>query len=364
MINRTFIIFILITAVLSSCFKDNDEIMKLPPRQPGDPETYLMEQSAYGNQMYFNLESNELVAYNDIRDWDLAFGCSDTGYYVLVNPSTNELAAEMGYNFDTLVSPATIENWKWDKADGNPDSTALINWLDYSTDPPTPTEMVFYIDRGYSFDGTNLNHDRGYKKIILSIEDGKYKVRSRDITDMTGANEQIILVEKDPLYHFVHLNLTDGEVYTLEPPKDNWHLLFSQYTGKTPDQQGVYYDYFVRGVLLNREGISALVLDSALQANLKQDTSIVPCMDTSTFFRCISYFDVLELDYSTKLDTIGHLWKDVTVDTETNESFYECDTNLIHLIRTWDDKYFKLRFLDFYNADGIRGYISIEHQQL
>jgi len=341
--NRAPVAILLITMVLlcPSCFVDHDVIIPLPERKPGDPEIFSMPVSIYYNQAYFSLDSGDVVAYNDKLIWDLGFECNLEGWHVVLNAATRMRAANLGHvDFNSVDGLTGSEIWDWDESDGNLDSTAIGQWMDPSTNPPSYFNNVYIIDRGYSQEGNTL----GYKKVqFLGLQDGVYEVR---FANLDGSDDHTVSVEKDPDINFVALSFDNvGSVMSLEPRKDQWDLLFAQYTGYTPDDDGILYPYYVQGVLLNPNGVEALV-------------------DTSHQFQEILYDDIIGFGFSSKQDTIGHLWKDVEVDIETLESVYTVDTTINHIIKGVSGHFYKLRFLNFYNELGEKGYTVFEYQRL
>ncbi|NOZ46880.1 MAG: hypothetical protein GXO79_08865 [Chlorobi bacterium] len=339
---KRFFILIISSLFLYSCFVDNDEIMTLPPRQPGDPQIFLLENSVYSYQSYFNLETNEVTASNEKTSWDLAFECSDTANHILINPATKARLIKLNKTFEEVTSLTGIapESWAWDNSDGELSKTAVGNWLDFSKVPPKAIENTFVLDKGYDESGNRL----GYKKFeLIGFENNSYKIR---FADLNGNNEYTANIPKENNVNFIAFSFNNGgEILNLEPDNNNWQILFSQYTGKTPDDYGHMVDYFVQGVLLNRDGIQAVV-------------------DTIHSFAEIDYELAQTFNYSSKMDTIGHMWKTVSINMETYESTYICDTNRIQIIKTPNNIYYKLRFLDYYNRDGQKGYPSFEYQKL
>ena len=199
---------------------------------------------------------------------------------------------------------------------------------------------MYIIDRGFNQEGNPL----GYRKVqFLDLENGIYEVR---FANLDGSDDHTVYVEKDPDINFVALSFDDGgNVLNLEPRKDQWDLHFGQYTGYTPDENGTLYPYYVQGILLNPNGVEAAI-------------------DTAYTFGEILYDHIPEFGYSSKQDTIGHLWKDVEIDFETLESVYTVDTTINHIIKSVGGQYYKLRFLNFYNELGEKGYTVFEYQRL
>jgi heme-binding HmuY-like protein len=326
--------------LVTSCFKDEDEIITLPPRMPGDPKIATLDESIYDHQVYFNLSNDAVVAMNGILDWDLGFEASENGWHIILNPSTMSRAVSRGTDWDAVTSTGGIpfDDWKWDKSDGNMDSTAIGNWISFETDPPTFTNDVYIIDRGYDADASMLGH----KKVqFTNFENNTYHFR---VADLNGDNEFSASVTKDTSVNFVAFSFENGgETVVLEPNKNDWHIVFTAYTGITM-LSGEPFPYFVRGVLLNPNHIQAV-------------------LDTTHLFGDFTYELVQTFDYDSAMDVIGHEWKYPVGDPMVGIT-YVCDTLLQFVVKTRESDYYKLRFLDFYNSTGDKGYITFEYQRL
>ena len=325
---------------LVSCFKETDQIIPLQERKPGDPKVYDMPVSIYETQAYFSLDSGKVLSYNDKLVWDLGFECSPEGWHIKLNAGTRMRAANRGPGFESVTGLNGSEIWDWDESDGNLDSTAIGTWTNREVNPPTYTGDVYIIDRGYNQSGQQL----GYKKVqFLSLSGNTYQVR---FANLDGTEDHTVAVTKDPMINLIALSFENGgQVLGLEPPKDSWDLHIGQYTGYTPDDDGKLYPYYVQGILINPNNVEAAI-------------------DTSFLFSEIKYEDVPQFGFSTKQDTIGHLWKDVTIDFETLESVYTVDTTKNHIIKSVSGEYYKLRFLSYYNSQGEKGYTIFEFQRL
>ena len=65
-----------------------------------------------------------------------------------------------------------------------------------------------------------------------------------------------------------------------------------------------------------------------------------------------------EINFSDKQNEIGYNWKNWT------GSEYTINTNYTYIIKSVSNRYFKLRFVDFYNSSGERGFPTFEFQEL
>ena len=149
-------------------------------------------------------------------------------------------------------------------------------------------------------------------------------------------------MEKDPAVGFLYFSFDNGGmVKNFEPAWNDYDLLFTQYTTLLYTDIGEAYPYLVTGVLLNRFHVAAAV-------------------DTVHDFASISFETAQGMTYANALDVIGYDWK--RYDFENN--VYTMRPWISYLIRDPQGYYFKLRFVGFYNSDGLKGYPTIEFQRL
>jgi hypothetical protein len=131
----------------------------------------------------------------------------------------------------------------------------------------------------------------------------------------------------------------------LEPLKNDWDLLFTQYTTLLYTNEGDPYPYLLTGVLSNPFLIRV-------------------AQDTLYDFSEIDLTIAQSLTYSTALDEIGYDWKDVVGDVSTGNVSYVVIEGRNYIVRDTEGFYFKLRFTSFYNNSGDKGYPTFEYQKL
>ena len=68
----------------------------------------------------------------------------------------------------------------------------------------------------------------------------------------------------------------------------------------------------------------------------------------------------MKLNYYGALDAIGYDWKFYNF----TSGVYTIRPNLNYIVHGVSGFYFKLRFVGFYNKDGLKGYPVIEYQKL
>jgi hypothetical protein len=334
------LIFIPLVFITTSCFKEDE---KVTPHDPGGVETEVIEMTKdYRYQVYYDLASGEAVATNLKKIWDLSFDCAPGGWKILLNTSNFMLAAKTGLtDFNTVMDTVGL-TWNFDASSGNEDSLAIGKWVDFqgSDSIKIYTDEVYFINRGYDESG-NL---RGLRKIVfLEMTDTSFLIR---YANPDGTDEQYFTVVKDPAVNYVCFSFDEGgKQLNLEPPKDSWDLLFTQYTTLLYTDEGDPYPYLLTGVLTNPHKVTV-------------------AQDTLFDFSVIDYELAGEMEYWDLLDEIGYDWKDIQGDVSSGNVTYVIMEGRNYLVQDTEGFYFKLRFISFYSDEGEKGYPTFEYQRL
>lgn len=315
---------ILAVVGFTSCERDEKAV---PKPLPNDAEhDSLSMGSNYAWQVYYDLETGKMVAKNKKTDWDLGFETAADGFHVFLNSGKSMFVYNThNSNFDAVNDTAgKLKDRSWDEASGNPDSTAIGDW--------TKDKYVYLIDRGYDENGERV----GFKKVqFLKVDASSYEVK---IADINGSNMVQKVIGKDAAYNLMFLSLQASDLVSVEPPKDKWDIVFTQYTHVFYDTEEIM-PYLVTGCLMNRYNTEAV-------------------KDTVNTFDEIN-FDLLQtFTFSKAINTIGYDWKIYS------NNVYTTNPDFIYIIKNRNDLYFKLHFLDFYNATGEKGSPSFEYQKL
>ncbi|HET8572840.1 MAG TPA: HmuY family protein [Edaphocola sp.] len=278
----------------------------------------------YEYQVFYGLRQNAVIAKNLKTDWDIAFENGDEGFHVILNSSKfmaafNTHKAQMQAITDTSGFGKGL---KYDKSDGDPDSTAIGDWR--------PEKPVYLIERGT--DGNA--HPIGFVKLQINAVDANgYDI---SFQSLSGGPEIHARIAKKEGYTYTYFSFDDnGKTVSVAPPDNEWDLCFTQYTVKIP------IPYLVTGVLLNPRQTAA-VMDSMIS------------------------FDKIDLAYAQRKtfsgseDVIGYDWKTYDFDAGS----YTVDANMNYIIQTQDGAFYKLHFIDFYNSQGVKGYPKWEFSQL
>lgn len=311
--------------IIFSFFSCEKEEIAISPHSPGNIQTNQIELGTdYRFQTFYDLGSNSIVSNNLKTEWDLGFESGIDGYHIILNSSIySSLAYVDNVSFYDTISTSNL-TWNWDNPDGNLDSTAFGDYRN---------KNGFYVyDRGFDLDGNS----RGYKKILIdSINDFSYQII---YSNLDNSEPNSFTINKDNSVEFTCFSFDLNNVENIQPPSNEWDLLFTQYTHLYSDTTTPAY--LVTGVVLNSE--------------------VLVAQDKSFSFEEINYNTINQLNFTSNRDAIGFDWKEYNFDA----GFYTVNSNLNYIIKDRQQRYFKLRFTDFYNINGDKGYPSIEIQEL
>jgi hypothetical protein len=223
----------------------------------------------------------------------------------------------------------------FDKSDGNPDSTAIDVWFKITDNDTVSNGHVYAISRGLDDYGNPL----GLVQVIFdSLKNGTYYFRH---APLGGGPVTAAQVSGNNMVHYIWYSFVNSKVVELEPEKNSYDLLFTQYTTMLYTDEGIPYPYLVTGVLINRQGI-------------------LVAKDTTHPFQEITKDLIPDLTFSKTLDVIGYEWKDYSF----SSGVYTVLPNLSYIIRNNTGYLYKLRFIGFYDKNGAKGYPVIEYQAL
>lgn len=316
---KRFLLFLTVLISLFSCEKE--ELPKPLTASPSANTVQVSMGSDYANQLFFELSSGTIVAQNNREEWDLGFECGSEGRHIVLN-SSKFMAMSATDSYDlAAVNTQTSTTWKYDNAAGKEDSSAFYNW---------ELNRVYIIDRGNTLTGQPIGK---VKMQVTAYSETSYTIRWATIDALDFAT---VTMEKDDDYNFIFLSFTTGNSVDIEPPKTAWDLCFTSYTY-------VFHDgtpYLVTGVLTNR------TLTRAIRSNLD--------------FTSVNYTYASSLMYSTDLNVIGYDWKTYDFDLGT----YIIQFDHVYVLKSVEGRYYKLRFLDFYDQSGNKGAPSFELQEL
>jgi len=317
-------IILLLAFLFTSCLKKENP---LPPLESGDIETVQIEIGyPYRNQVYYSCETNKTLKTNTKYDWDLSFECSPTGFHILLNTAKGEFMTNKGNIPFSSVNSITGVNWDWDLPNGNLDSTVTNNWKG--------TNNVYILNRQFNENGSHL----GYKKIqFISVSNTNYIFRH---ANLDGSNEKTDTIIKNPNLNFIHFSFqNNGKTLELEPNKNNWDLLFTNHYHKFSN---LPMPFVLTQVLINKHN------------------GVIVSESNTNNFNSITLKDTGENIFSNDWNVIGYDWK--TRNSQDNS--FTIDPNKSYILKTINGFFYKIRFVDFYNSLGKKGYPKFEIQRL
>lgn len=308
--------------LLLACRKEE---IAIPNHNPGKVITATVDMTKdYRWQIYFDLKTNSVVGKNRKKAWDLGFETSATGFHVVINSSKFMTVYNTGETDFATVSTIAGEQLN-DAVSGNFDSTAIGDWRN--------TKPVYIIDRGFDVSGVDCGK---VKFQLLAYDDNSYTIQFANLDNTAHQNKTI---KKDSLYNFTFLSFDQGgKIVNIEPPKATWDLCFTQYTDLIPNGNDKIL-YLVTGCLLNRYKTQATTT-------------------TQDKFENINALSINNTSLSSAINTIGYAWK------ERINEVYVIDVKKNYIIQNHEGILYKLRFIDFYNNQGIKGNPKFEFQEL
>ena len=307
-------------SIVCSCEKEE---LPVPAHDPGNIITSNVKmESNYRYQLFFDLETNTMIQQNLETTWDLGFETSETGNKVILNSAKYMKAANTLQDNFTSINDTVGYSFNIDMPSGSLDSIAIGNWS---------TNNVYIIDRGFNELGAHL----GFSKIqFLAVNTTAFTIH---FSNLDGTNAISMDILKDNNFNFTFLSLSGG-IVSVEPPKADWDISFTQYTHYFYNNQATY---LVSGCLGNRNKVEIA------QAFNKD-------------FTALTLNDINNYTFSTNINTIGYDWKEYSFATGSYTVF--SDKN--YIIKSTEGKYYKLHFIDFYDSNGIKGTPTFEFQEL
>lgn len=317
----------------TSCFEEDKRVT---PHVPGDELTVELNASIYDTMQYFDCSSNQVVRAYGNKEWNLGFETASDGWHILLNSAPNYYIRHTGEtDFDALTTIPNGYEWIFDRPDGDPDSTAIDNWVNFTETDTSYTNEVILLGR---YDGINYSVIKKFAFTYVDAE--KYEFR---FSNLDGSEDIHFSIEKDTTVQYIYFSIADEGSVVPQVSKTDWDLLFCQYSTILFDDDGTPTPYSVRGVLLNSFGVEVAV-------------------DTTMTFAEITLADIENLDYNNRLDIIGHEWK--SFEGAVSKGDYVVNPDINFFIRDFAGYYYKLRFINYYNNLGQKGYPVFEYQQL
>lgn len=379
MIMKKFIAYTAAAMILAACSKnDNPTPAPSPTPTPTPPVSIDGAEvkaevggATMPNAVFVNLLDSKQTAVK--RDaWDLGFYCGDDDYRVVINnslqmavkplesiditePQTEDANVKVDMNVD--ASNAYVDSpfghLKGDKkglgtaidaiaakAVGN--RVYLVN-MGYAVETKVP-------ESGYDAEGAH----RGWKKIRITRVGKNYKLQYADLADSTAKS---IIVKKDPKYNFVYVSLATGKEVKVAPEKSSWDLCF---TPRTIYATGpaMFLTYEESETKINTSKIY-FAIDLVL-TNYLGGTRAAQVMGTAEDYAAytLAKAKAANLDDPKLANAmeIAANWRNVFDKITFSDRFY--------VVKAASGNYYKVKFTNFINEKGQRGYPVFEYKLL
>ena len=302
------------------------------PPAPGGLLTAGMG-SDYRTTLYFDLSSGEFVQSSDRDLYSLSFSSDENDTAVFLNSFNFMFAKASGdTNFSAVSDTVGGVQWTYDYPDGDSKKTALRKMVNKDGEV---SKEVFVLDMGYDAD---LNRLPFWKVQLHSYNADGYRIR---YGPLDGSTSSWAYVERKDGYRRVMFDFLSAQQLQFEPLRQSWHLCFTQYSDYDLTTEGDTVPYLVRGVLLDGERVSAAMVE-----NLSWDE--------------INFETAVSMAKVRDANKIGYDWKRYDFDALG----YVIEPDRIYILDAGLEGLFKLRFLDYYNDEGERGYARFELEGL
>ena len=304
--------------VLFSCEKEE---LPIQPHIPGNSEVNQISLLPdYSRQVFYHLNKNETVSENTKTDWDLLFYENNEEHHIILNSSTYAKSASVDLEFDSEINISELD-FISDSPEGINSGLSITNI--YS--------KTIVVDRGFNLNGTQ----RGYKKFnILEINNEYIDLI---IANLDNSQYEEVRILKELGKEKYTYSFDDG-VVSIFPEDMSWDLLFTQYTHIFNDGT----TYLLTGVLTNYLN------------------NVTVSIDTINEFNLINFSDIDNYNFSSNQDFIGYGWKNYN----HSSGVFTIIENINYIIKDVNGFYFKMRFIDYYNESGEKGYPKFEIQKL
>jgi hypothetical protein len=332
-------ILISILILLSGCFKKEDAIT-LPIGTSTISKVFLG--SDYEKDMYLDISTNTFQE-KQSGDWDIRFETTDAGYGIFLNNGNLIRARKIGVYGLTEKLASDSNYYKTNKElrdgpEGKTSMSAIGDWRTYKSAAPDYLPGIYVIELSYE---TGVNK---YKKLqVLNVNDTAFFVR---ITNYSETSGDTFVIPKDKTRNFTYYSFKNaGKIVTnIEPDKNGWDLVFTR------------YNHFFYDILPGNEPFPYRV-----SGVLSNPNKVMVARDSLGNFEKITAASIPDYHFSNDWNVIGYDWKSHAFGAAGN---YTVNSQITYIIRDTDGDYYKLRFLDFYNNKGEKGYPKFEFSRI
>lgn len=317
--------------LFSACHKE-EELYENPTVAEGIQTQVFEMGESYSQQLYFDFETQQ-VGSNAFGSWDIGVACNGTPHVIICGGKNVQFSAAKLENIDFLDVKSIKRNsldWRFDNPNGHIDSTAMCSAFESTPEGYVgKTGDVFILDLG----ADSILSRRYVKMHFLNAIGGTYQFLWGYVYD--SSEYYITKIQTKPEYNYAYFSfgqrkLVQNEVFESK----NWDVVFTTYKEGIPDANGLIYDYVIRGTLINPYKISVVQLEG------------------NSNWNSFKYADALQLPFNKNWNEIGYDWKEY----DQTVGRYTIVPNRYYILKTINGNYFKMRFVDFYDDQGRKGF--------
>ncbi len=318
------------TAFFTACEKP-EPLYPQPKTSLGVQSQIFAMGENYANQLWFDFATQKTET-NAFGLWHMGFSCDPSQPRVSINGGISAsfgVARFAGSSFGKLTADSIKKvQWHFDNPNGDPDSSAFPQAFVKNGTQWEVNNYTYVIDLG-----DKIKDSTRYVQLKFNgCKPGQsYDFEYKNLEPNGFLRKQTIMVNRNTnfvYYQFLAHRIVDNEPFN----NDQWDILFTTYKESVPDANGVPYPYVIRGVLINPKKVSVAQLDK---------------VDFNTIDKAYASAVV----DSKKQDEIGYDWKQYDQTAER----YTMVPNRVYLIKT-TDAIIKMKFVDFYNDQGVKGH--------
>lgn len=345
-INKTLAIAISVVAVFTSCKKDKDPIIVIPPSTGAQVQLNGLigsePGSAAGNSVFLDLSANTTTAVAR-RSWDLGF-YSGSDFRVILNNTTSAGAKVLSKNDLTAVGASDTVGLTLSTDQFNPLPEQLAYFDDISGNlagtvipaisATDAANNVIIVNRGT---GGSIAARPWIKMRALRNPSGGYTLQYARITETTFRTIQI---PKDPGFHFKFVSFDNGLV-EVQPEKDKWDIEWGY---------SVYQTNFGAGLV--PYNFSDLIVVNYLAGVKAKEKIYADAATASAAYAAFNRDSVFNTTFVLGRWTIGSSWR--TASPTPGASGVKKDR--FYVIQDASGNTYKLKCLSFHpDEGGVRG---------
>lgn len=341
------------TFVMSSCKKDNDPIVEVPP---SDGSTLTLNGliasesgASAGNSVYVDFSKDAQSSVQRIS-WDLGFS-SGADFRVILNNSTAAAAkVTTATSLSAIGATDTIGvklaiNQMAPVAEDLTFFDAMSGSLTGTVIPAVPAaaaeSKVIILNRGA---GGGIAARPWIKLKVTRNTSGGYTLQYARITETT--NFTSIDIPKDSKFNFKYVSLTNNAIVNVEPEKTEWDMVWGYSVYHTSFGAGLVAYNFSDLVFLNHlAGVTAAAVST-------DDFSYADFNESNLNSSKVKFFD--------SRDVIGSTWRVTSAQPPAKAGVI---TKIFYLVKDGSGNIYKLKFVSFHADDaGVRGKPVIEYK--